>query len=237
MKSKPKNQTPSFYDLWVVSQAAAKLTNHACAISARHLQDGVNRSIFNREVAYYARSIVRDVEQGKKTVAEGLIEIKKEQSSLMSQSIEIGRKGIGVVAGALQIATGAGICHASVGTLCLIAGVPLMAHGANNVYEGGRNLMTGQSDTVGPVRGAYQSAASAMGHGDREANMAYGSVDIGLSVYSVVRHVLKPDAWRLFRYLDSDRIRAYKTMTPASLAAEAATDAITLKQLYQESKR
>lgn len=237
MKSKNKKQTPSFHDLWVVSQAAGNLTSQACTISARHLQDGVTRSIFNREVAYYARSIVSDVEQGKKTVAEGLIEIKKEQRSLLDQSIAIGRNGIGAVAGALQIATGAGICYATVGTLCLIAGVPLMAHGANNLYEGGRNLVTGRSDTVGPVRTAYQAAASAVGHGEREANMAYGAVDIGLSIYSTVRHIYKPDAWRLFRHLDSDRIRAYKTMTPTSLAAEAATDAITLRQLHEESKK
>ena len=237
MKSKNKNQKPSFYDLWVVSQAAGNLTSQACTISARHLQDGVTRSIFNREVAYYARSIVNDVEQGKKTVAEGLIEIKKEQRSLLDQSIAIGRNGIGAVAGALQIATGAGICYASVGTLCLVAGVPLMAHGANNLYEGGHNLVTGRSDTVGPVRTAYQSVASAVGHGEREANMAYGAVDISLSIYSTVRHIYKPDAWRLFRYLDSDRIRAYKTMAPTSLTAEAATDAITLKQLHEESKK
>lgn len=148
MSSKNKNQTPSFHDLWVVSHAAGNLTSQAYTISARHLQDGVTRSMFNREVAYYARSIVNDVEHGKKTVAEGLIEIKKEQRSLLDQSIAIGRNGIGVVAGALQIATGAGICYASVGTLCLIAGVPLMAHGANNLYESGRNLATGGSDTV-----------------------------------------------------------------------------------------
>lgn len=95
--------------------------------------------------------------------------------------------------------------------------------------------MTGQSDTVGPVRGAYQSAASAMGYDERGANIAYGSVDIGLSAYSVVRHVLKPDAWRLFRYLDSDRVRAYKTMKPISLATETVIDGITLDQLYRET--
>jgi hypothetical protein len=236
MTSKNNNRAVTFHELWEVSHAAAKLTNHACAISARHLQDGVTRSIFNREVAYYARSIVRDVEQGEKTVAEGLIEIKKEQRSLLDQSLEVGEKGIGVVAGALQMATGAGICYASIGTLCLIAGVPLMAHGANNVYENGRNFMTGQSDTSGPVRNAYQAAASAMGHGEREANIAYGAVDIGLSAYSVARRVLKPDAWRLFRYLDTDRIRAYKTMQPISLTTEAAVDAMTLKQIHQEFK-
>lgn len=236
MKSKPKNQTPSFHDLWVVSQAAGNLTSQACTISARHLQDGVTRSIFNREVAYYARSIVKDVELGKKTVAQGLVEIKTEQQSLLNQSMEIGRKGIGVVAGALQMATGAGICYASVGTLCLIAGVPLIAHGANNVYEGGRNLVTGQSDAVGPVRAAYQSAAFAMGHGERAANMAYGAADIGLSVYSAARHVLKPDAWRLFRYIPTDYRRAYKTMTPTTMGIEVYTDFQTIKQMYDEEQ-
>ncbi|MDP0971492.1 hypothetical protein Q6294_31610, partial [Klebsiella pneumoniae] len=57
---------PTFQDLWEVSQAAGRLTSQACTISARHLQDGITRSIFNREVAYYARSIVGDVKQGKK---------------------------------------------------------------------------------------------------------------------------------------------------------------------------
>ena len=237
MTSKSKNQAPTFQGLWEVSQAAGKLTSQACTISARHLQDGITRSIFNREVAYYARSIVGDVKQGKKTVAEGLIEIKNEQRSLLNQSLEIGQKGIGVVAGALQMATGAGICYASVGTLCLFAGVPLMAHGANNVYEGGLNLMTGQSDTSGPVRNAYQAAASALGHGEQEANIAYGAVDIGLSAFSVARRVLKPDAWRLFRYIDTDRIRAYKSMHPISLTTEAAVDTLTLQQIHQELKK
>lgn len=94
MKLNQEPSTPTFHELWEVSQAAAKLTNHACAISARHLKDGITRSIFNREVAYYARSIVRDVEQGKKTIAQGLMEIKTEQRSLSHQSREIALRGL-----------------------------------------------------------------------------------------------------------------------------------------------
>jgi hypothetical protein len=95
MKPENKISTPTFHELWEVNQAAAKLTNHACAISARHLKNGVTRSIFNREVAYYARSIVKDVEQGKKSIAQGLMEIKTEQRSLSNQSREIALKGLG----------------------------------------------------------------------------------------------------------------------------------------------
>lgn len=112
-----------------------------------------------------------------------------------------------------------------------------MAHGANNIYEGARNLMTGQPDTVGPIRAGYHATASAVGYGEREANMAYGSVDIGLSVYSSARHVLKPDAWRLFRYLDTDRIQAYKLMKPTTLGAEAVINSITIEQIYKETKK
>lgn len=75
----------------------------------------------------------------------------------------MGRKGIGVIAGALQFATGAGICYASVGTLCLLAGILIMAHGANNMYENGRNMLEGHSDTVGPVRTGYRGAAQSSG--------------------------------------------------------------------------
>jgi hypothetical protein len=76
-----------------------------------------------------------DVEEGRKTIDQGLREIKQEQESLINQSLEVGRKGIGVIAGALQFATGAGICYASVGTLCLLAGIPIMAHGANKALR------------------------------------------------------------------------------------------------------
>lgn len=62
---------------------------------------------FNREVSYYAKSIFNDVEQGKKSPEQGLKEIKKEQSNLLSQSLEVAQKGVGVIAGALQFAAGA----------------------------------------------------------------------------------------------------------------------------------
>ena len=73
-----EERKPTFQDLWVVSQAAAYLTNQACTISARNINDGIVRLQFNREVAYYARSIVRDVEEGRKTIDQGLKEIKQE---------------------------------------------------------------------------------------------------------------------------------------------------------------
>ncbi len=66
MKSLPPEHKRSGCDFWDVSQAASYLVNQACTLSGRHLRDGSLRSSFNRKVAYYARGIVHDVDQGRK---------------------------------------------------------------------------------------------------------------------------------------------------------------------------
>lgn len=228
---------PGSCDYWMVSSAASKLGSQASTLGVRHIKDGTLRLQFNREVAYYAKSIVNDVAQGKKTPEQGLQDLKNEQSSLLSQSWEVAKKGAGAIAGAMQILTGGGICYASVGTLCLVAGVPMMAHGANNVYESGRNLLEDRTDTEGPVRKGYQAAAKAIGYEEREGNLAYGSLDLGLSAYGLGRYVLKPDAWRLFRYIRTDYARSYKGMGASAWGLEIHTDFQTAKQVYQEAKK
>ncbi|BBP70748.1 hypothetical protein PHLH6_27520 [Pseudomonas sp. Seg1] len=223
---------PGSCDYWMVSNAAANLANQACTLSARHIKDGTLRIQFNREVSYYARGIVNDVAQGKRSPEQGLKAIKDEQNSLLSQSVEIARKGVGAIAGALQFVAGAGICYGSAGALCLFVGAPLMAHGANNTYENGRNLWEGRSDIQGPVRKGYQETAKLIGGGAFEGNMAYGAVDLGLSVYGLDRLVLKPDAWRLFRYVHSDYVRGYENVSKKVLATEVISDGITIRSVH-----
>ncbi|WP_415767527.1 DUF4225 domain-containing protein [Pseudomonas sp. ZB1P45] len=224
-------------DYWAVSKAAGNLTNQACTLGARHINDGALRLQFNREVSYYARSIVNDVAQGRKSAEQGLKEIKNEQSSLLSQSWEVAQKGAGAIAGGMQILTGAGICYGSAGTLCLFLGGPMMLHRANNVYENGRSLLEDRTDTEGPTRKVYQAIAKVVGQTEREGNIAYGSLDIGMSVYGLTRTVLKPDAWRLFRYIKTDYVRAYKTIAPQTLILEGQITLQTGKQVYEEMEK
>lgn len=227
---------PGSCDYWLVSEAARRLGSQACTLGARYIKDGTLRLQFGREVSYYAKSIVDAVAQGEKSPEQALNDLKNEQSSLLSQSMEIAQKGVGVIAGAFQFAAGAGICYGSAGTLCLLAGSPLMLHGANNVYENGRNLWEGRSDTHGPVRKGYQEAAKLIGSGKSEGNVAYGAVDLGLSVYGVAGQVLKPDAWRLFRYVRADYVRGYEKATKSALTFEATSNAITINSIYKEKK-
>jgi len=236
MKPMSESCMPGSCDYWIVSAAAGKLGSQASTLGVRHIKDGTLRLQFNREVAYYAKSIVNDVSQGNKSAEQGLKELKDEQNSLLTQSMEIAQKGVGVIAGAFQIATGAGICYASAGTLCLFAGAPMMAHGANNLYENGRNLLENRSDTQGPVRKVYQEGAKLLGGGALEGNMAYGTVDLGLSAYGVGRMVLKPDSWRLFRYINTDYIRSYKAMGSGALIFEGVSDSVTGRSMYLEYK-
>ena len=126
-------------DYWEVSHAAGILTGQACTISAQHIQDGMLRIQFNREVAYYARGIVRDVEDGRKSAEEGLKAIKDEQNSLLSQIAAYGKNVFGLLGGGLQVAGGLTICGGTRGLGCPV-GLLIVAQGANNIYENGNNI-------------------------------------------------------------------------------------------------
>ncbi|MDR3562804.1 MAG: DUF4225 domain-containing protein [Negativicutes bacterium] len=163
--------------------------------------------------------------------------MKNEQQMLLKQSRDITLHGVGAIAGAFQMAAGGGICFGSGGFLCPTFGIAFMLHGANNVYENGRNLAQGRSDTQGPVRKVYQSAAKMMGGGEREGNMAYGAVDIGMSAFGAGRMVLKKDAWRLFRCVRTDYVQAYKQASKKALAVDVVSGSYTLKTMHSESQR
>lgn len=198
----------------------------------RYIKDGTLRLQFNREVAYYAKSIVDDVQQGNKSPEQGLKSLKDEQNSLLVQAKEVALRGASVISGALQFAAGAGICYASMGTLCIIGGAPMMLNGANSTYENGRNLFANRSDTVGPVRSGYRAISGMLGKGDCEADVAYGMVDLTTSAYGIVKMVLKPDSWRLFRYINTDYARGYQQATRGGFVFDRLMDSATAKNMY-----
>lgn len=237
MSSRPSPFPLDSNAYWEVSDAAVRLTKQACTSSARLLRDGGQRMQFNREFAYYAKRVVDDVELGRKTPEQGLSELNQALRRLAIKTVEVASKSIGVVAGAAQVATGAGICYASVGTLCVVAGIPLMAHGANNIYEGGRNLLEDRSDVEGPVRKGYHNVAQALGGSESDGNVAYAAADMSLSIYSMFRSVVKPDAWRLFYYMPSDYVRSYMVTSRYALALEVQANTQSILLIQKESGR
>ncbi|MDF9619805.1 DUF4225 domain-containing protein [Pseudomonas entomophila] len=219
---------------WEVNATASRLISYGCGVSARHLQDRRLRMQFNRELAYYARRVVEDVYERRISPDEGLGLIKREKESLYAQSSRILNQLGGMAGGASQVVTGVGSCLGSYGVGCVARGGPIFAHGVNNFYENAKGLYEGRTDVVGPVRKRYQDAAKRLGYEEREGNIAYYSADLYLSGRALRRMVPRRDAWRLFRYMDSDKERAFRQMSKAGLTLEVATSSITIKDLINE---
>ncbi|MDB5979320.1 MAG: Uncharacterized protein JWQ69_335, partial [Pseudomonas sp.] len=220
-------QKPSSDDYFRVTNAAGVLAAQACTVSAKHIQDGMLRLQFNREVAYYARGIVRDVAEGRKSAEDGLKELTDELKLLGESSPEIGRKSVGVTAGVFQVIGGIAMCAVSKFRRCTFGAVTV-AHGSNNVIENSVNVWNGNSEAQGPVRKIYQGIAKTAGGSESTGDKAYAFIDLTTSTYGVFRKVPKPDSWRLYRSMPTDSVRAYKLTSKTALSLEALSDAITL---------
>lgn len=217
-----------------LDQAIVLLTNQACTVGIQRLKNIVVRLQFNREISEYTRGIVQDVYDGKKSTEQGLEAINKQRTALVKHTLmDKALLGVGVAAGGMQVVMGGGICYFSAGALCLGIGAPLMLQGGNNVYENSRNLLSGRSDTQGPIRKVYHSVAKAVGGTEREGNIAYGVVDLAGSVYGAGRWVLKPDSWRLFRHIRSDYLYGFQRNTVGGAAIGRASDVNTLQTLFE----
>lgn len=133
-------------------------------------------------------------------------------------------------------ATGVGMCYFSALTACG-PGALMAAHGANNMYENSANLWNGRTDTAGPLRKIYQGAALTAGGSERQGNIAYGTVDVGLSIHGLSRLVLKPGAWKLFTRIRPDYVRSYRLMNKGALFFEIGMGSWTTSNLIEEIKK
>lgn len=224
------------HDIWEVSQAADRLIAYGCYVSAQHLQDNRIRMQFNRELAYYARRVVNDVVERRLSQDEGLLEIRAEKINLLNQTGEIASQLAGLSGGLAQVYSGLKACVVPLNPVCIGFGVPSLAHGLNNVYENGRNLSQGRNDVEGWVKQGYQKAAVALGYTEDEGTKAYFAGDIALSAAGMMRLVPKADAWRLFRYMRSDKEAAMKQMSNSSLLLEIFNSTYSLNQIAERSE-
>lgn len=137
---------------------------------------------------------------------------------------------------------GAGIALCSTGMGCML-GAPLIAHGANGIYEGGIGFYEGNSDVQGPLREGYKSAAKALGFKESVGNLAYDLVDFGISVKGKLKLIPKLNEYgnpkkNLFfkEYAQKDLEYAYKQMSSKFLVFEMISDAISISKLRDDVK-
>lgn len=258
-----QRKTPDSWDIREVEKAGKGLTMQAVSLSRKHITNGGLRQRFIRDVDRFEQCLVNDFKNGKKNKEAVFKELKKERQNLIEQGKQITKKGIGLVAGVMQVAAGAGICYASAGSLCLIVGTPMAAHGMNNVYENGKYFVDGDDNATGIVREGYQHAAESLGYSKSHGDIAYYGTDLALSAYGALAKTttvknasnayqvaskpnLAPMRWiktrkakqfKLFRYSSEDYLRGYQASSKVSLGIGAFSDYTTAKQLHNETSK
>ncbi|HGU9700382.1 TPA: DUF4225 domain-containing protein [Vibrio cholerae] len=254
--------TPDAWDIREVEKAGKGLTMQAVTLSHRYISNGGLKMQFVREVDRFEQCLVNDFKSGKKDKETVFKELRKERQNLIDQGSLIMKKGIGLVAGVMQVTAGAGICYVSAATLCLI-GAPMAAHGMNNMYENGKYFWDGDENATGLVREGYQHAAEYLGYSKSHGDIAYYSSDLAMSAYGafaktttvknaaeayqiISKPNLKPMPWtntpkakqfKLFRYSSEDYLRGYQASSRVSLTTGAVSDGMTADSLYEEIKK
>lgn len=128
--------------------------------------------------------------------------------------------GIGVVIGGLQIIGGAGLVLSSLPSgniIGIIAGVNIFANGTASLIENYQKL-TGKEKPYNFMRNGYEDVAQFLGFDRRVGTLAYQVTDLSTAYYGILKLTLKPEAWRLFRFLPLDYYRKIATMSKPALA-------------------
>ncbi|MFJ2366708.1 DUF4225 domain-containing protein [Pseudomonas sp. NPDC087697] len=219
-------------DIHDVTKAASDLVAFGCSIGATQLYDSFLQLQFSSIVSSYANEIIQAVDEGIISAWQGIQKIREEYAELSSKALFYAQNGAGMVAGAMQIEAGATVLGSTRG-LAVVPGIPLIAHGFNNIYEGAGNIYNGPGapGVVGPVREFYQDRLGSI----YEGNMTYYSMDVYLSINGLSKLVRKPDSMQLFNRDPINYEMAYKQMGRLALAFEALVDAITIKTMINES--
>ncbi|RON47775.1 DUF4225 domain-containing protein [Pseudomonas frederiksbergensis] len=219
-------------DIHDVVKSASDLVAFGCSVGATQLYDSFMQIQFSSIVSSFANEIILAVDEGIISAQQGIQQIRDEYAELSSKALFYAQNGIGVLAGVMQIQSGASTIKNTRG-INTPMGILYSAHGVNNIYEGAGNIYNGPNapSTVGPVRKMYQSLAK-----DTQAgNIAYYSVDLGLSAFGVFKPVRKFDSIELFRHDPINYERAFQQMGRLTLAFEALVDAITIKSIGEET--
>lgn len=220
-------------DIHDVAKAGADLVALGCTISATSFDDGIVQLQFGSVISDYVNEIISDVSEGVISAWDGVQEIMAEYAELASKAAFYAQNGIGVVAGVMQIEVGVAITGSSAGFAAPVGGA-FIAHGVNNIYEGGMNIYQGPNVEAarGPVRRVYQDLFKDEYTGD----MVYGVFDLGLSALGMMQPLRKTGSVQLFRRDPLNYEPAYQQSGRLALFFEALVDSITIKSMVSEER-
>ncbi|AYO21059.1 DUF4225 domain-containing protein [Vibrio owensii] len=249
------SNTPTQIEEDEVRVAVRGLLRQANMYSMSHLQDPTLQHQFREEYRFLGQCLLSDYRDGILVGSKIVRLAKQERQSLIDQALELGKYGIGLIAGVGQLSAGYGICVTSSvfsiagASWCSGVGTPMMTHGGNNIYENSYNITgnivqnwkgryTGDyGDSNSFVRKGYRLAAEQMGMASREGDAAYAAVDIATSIYGLkntlkaVPHANVPNArqFKLFYYSSRDFSKGWRTMSSGALLNETFGNYNTVK--------
>ncbi|WP_167455952.1 DUF4225 domain-containing protein [Buttiauxella izardii] len=170
------------------------------------------------------------------------IEIKKE-NDVWSYIV----KGVFILGGVGQALAGLGMISAgltscvtivgcAVGLPAMAGGLTLFIHGLNALDENVNSIRYQDNNYKGFASKWYEEGAVALGYTKKHGDLVYAGVDIALSGYGMFKNVLKPDAWRLFHFINTDFVRGYQTMTRPQLILEIGVDGLTTVSAFNTAQ-
>ncbi|MEY1161487.1 MULTISPECIES: DUF4225 domain-containing protein [Providencia] len=251
-----RQQTAQSSNSYVSSQPAyaeQKEKDNRIHIDAQHLIDCADelcekhlyypdiKDAFRSQIEAFAYMIVNQVESGQKSYEQGSAELKKEEKSLLEQSKDWIINGLSIFGGVGMIWAGGALCSTGLG--CFI-GAPLIAHGANGIYEGALGLYEGHSDVQGPLREGYKATAKALGFSQEVGNLVYDLVDVGISIRAKLKLVPKLNEFGevekplfLKKHAQQDLEKAYRQMKKKLLSIELVSDTINLFKVKDDIEK
>ncbi|EEQ05818.1 hypothetical protein yberc0001_36030 [Yersinia bercovieri ATCC 43970] len=139
--------------------------------------------------------------------------------------------GIAVILGGMQLVAGLGIIAGSIATgnvVGTIVGVHLILNGASSSIAAIERLK-GNENATDFMQDAYMGTAEFFGFERKTGMLAYYTADLTTSFYGVIKLSLKPDAWRLYKYIPSDYYRKINSMSKPALAIQGVKAANKLR--------
>ncbi|PWC14964.1 hypothetical protein B4923_02685 [Brenneria roseae subsp. americana] len=235
-----RNNVNNQYFLAMAQAAAFDLMKTARIVSSRHIKDLFLKAKFEDEIRRFSNGNLDAVRNASSpsecqiaisNIREECANIEKQGTMLSLEKAkvfitvnmekrekEIGYtiNAIGVIVGGAQIVSGFGVIASTATYIGKFIGANIVLNGVSSSMESFLHLI-GRDNSVGFMKSGYMHTAEFLGFDKKSGLLAYHSVDLVSSFYGIVKLTLKPDAWRLFKYIPSDYYRKINTMSRASL--------------------
>lgn len=223
--------------------AAFDLQKTARIVASRHISDLFLKAKFEEEIRRFAQGNLNAIRNAASTseCQQAIDNIKGECANIERQGTmlslekakvfitvsmekrekEIGYtiNAIGVITGALQAYTGIGMAYKSANYIGKFMGAYISLDGASSSIESFMHLI-GKNERIGFMKSGYIYSAEFFGFSKKTGLLTYYSADLATSLYGVVKLTLKPDVWRLFRFIPNDYYRKINTMSRGALMLE-----------------